>query len=129
VDEGCSATEKELASVQASKRPALKNCELRLSRAVLFGCGLALLLLVAGCSPPDQTVLDNCHKSSVQRAKGYKLTSADLGELAEACMAERGYTLKKSGSVCSHNLQSENDRRCYYPDTLPGRLYALLPEF
>lgn len=112
-----------------SMRRVLINCELRPNRAVIMGSGLAVLFLVAGCSPPDQTVLDLCHKASAQRAKGYKLTSADLGELAEACMAERGYTLKKSGSVCSHNLRSENDRRCYYPDTLPGRLYALLPEF
>ena len=100
-----------------------------LSPKVFLGAGVAVLLLVAGCSPPDQNVLDLCHKSAVQRAKGYRLTPADLGELAEACMAERGYILKKSGSVCAHNLRSENDRRCYYPDTLLGRLYALFPEF
>jgi hypothetical protein len=102
----------------------------RLGRAVFLAVGIsALFLPLAGCSPPDQRVLDLCHKSAALRARGYKLTSADLGELAEACMAERGYTLKKTGSVCSHNLRSENDRRCYYPNTLPGRLYALASEF
>jgi len=101
---------------------------MRPSRAVVWASGFSALFL-AGCSPPDQRVLDLCHKSAAIRARGYKLTSTDLGELTEACMAERGYTLKKTGSVCSHDLRSENDRRCYYPDTLPGRLYALAPEF
>jgi hypothetical protein len=102
---------------------------MRPSRAFFLAVGAsAIVLFVAGCSPPDQRVLDLCHKSAVNRGKGYKLTWADLGELAEACMAGQGYMLKKTGSVCSHNLQSENDRRCYYPDTLPGRLYALIPE-
>lgn len=98
-------------------------------RAVLLGSGIVGLLSVGGCSPPDQHVLDLCHQSAAHRGQGYKLTSADMGELAEACMSDRGYILKKTGSVCSHNLRSENDRRCYYPNTLPGRLYALLPEF
>ena len=102
---------------------------MRLSRAVSLTGGVAALFLMAGCSPPDQHVLDGCHKSATHRAQGYRLTSADLGELAEACMAERGYILKKTGSFCSHNLRSENDRRCYYPNTLPGRVYALFPEF
>ncbi len=106
----------------------LGNAPLRPGRAVLWGGGFVALLLVAGCSPPDQHVLDLCHRAVAHRAQGYRLTSADLGELSEACMAERGYILKKTGSVCSHNLRSEDDRRCYYPDTLPGRLYALLPE-
>jgi hypothetical protein len=104
--------------------------QMRSGRAVFLAVGFsALVFPLAGCSPPDQRVLDLCHKSAALRAQGYKLTSADLGELAEACMAERGYTLKKTGSVCSHNQRSENDRRCYYPDTLPGRLYALTIEF
>lgn len=104
--------------------------QMRSGRAAFLAVGFsALFLPLAGCSPPDQRVLDLCHKSAALRAQGYKLTSADLGELAEACMAVRGYTLKKTGSVCSHNLRSENDRRCYYPDTLLGRLYALAPEF
>ena len=37
--------------------------------------------------------------------------------------------MKKTGSVCAHNLTSQVNRSCYYPDTWVGRIYAALPQF
>jgi hypothetical protein len=84
----------------------------------------AILLLMAGCSPPDQQLLTNCKKSAAAKSAGFKLTPADVGELTEACMSSHGFSLQKSGRTCSHDLRSEINRRCYIPDTRIGHLVA-----
>lgn len=65
----------------------------------------------------------------MERAEGQGLTPADIGELTEACMSRRGFGMKKTGSICAHNLTSQVNRRCYYPDTWVRRIYAALPQF
>ncbi len=101
--------------------------EIQQSMRVLLGA--TALLLVAGCSPPDERTLSLCRKSSAERAEGSQLAPADIGELTEACMAKKGYSLEKAGRSCAHDLSSQSNRRCYFPDTTLGHLYAALPKF
>ena len=85
--------------------------------------GLAPLILLAGCEPPQQSVMDSCHKMASVRASGKNLTPRDVGELVEACMAERGYLLHKTDESCAHDLSSQSQRRCYYSNSLWGRFH------
>ena len=99
---------------------------MNLTRHAVF---LATLLLMAGCSPPDQQILTSCRKSAAAKSAGFKLTPADIGELTEACMSSRGFSLQKSGRTCGHDLQSEVNRRCYIPDTRMGHLVAAFTDW
>ena len=81
------------------------------------------LLALAGCEPPQQTVLDRCRITAAERAKGQNLTPQDIGELVEACMTDQGYLLHKTDASCTHDLSSQSQRRCYYPATIWGRLH------
>ena len=99
-----------------------------LKRLHLYVAGLGVLLFVTACSPPDQPILDGCRQSASADGKGHGLTAADLGELTEACMTERGFRLNRTGKGCSHDLESETNRLCYFPDTMLGRFRAWLPQ-
>ena len=99
-----------------------------LKRLLLSATGLGVLVFVTACSPPDQPVLDLCRQSANADGKGHDLTAADLGELTETCMAERGFKLIRAGKRCSHDLESETNRLCYFPDTMLGRFRAWLPQ-
>lgn len=98
------------------------------NRPILISLGGAILLLVGGCSPPDQKSLDLCRNSAPRTSQGESLTREDVGELIEACMSKRGFSLLKTGKRCSHDLNSQHDRRCYFPDTTAGQFFASLPE-
>jgi hypothetical protein len=87
---------------------------------------LATLLLLAGCSPPEQVVLNRCQASVAPIARGRSLISSDIAELIEACMLSKGFALKETGERCPDTLQTATDRRCYYPDTAIGHLYSKL---
>lgn len=100
-----------------------------LKRAAGCVIGLAAFLSLTSCSPPDQHVLDFCRQSSAASAQGRGLTPADIGELIEECMSRRGYSLLKTGATCSDDLRSQNDRSCYFPDTVMGHLRVALPRF
>ena len=100
-----------------------------LARLPLIGAGLVGLLCAVACSPPDQTNLDVCRKTVAASTGGRGLTPNDIGELVEDCMTKQGYRLKKTGTTCSHDLRSQENRRCYYPDNFAGRIVAGLPEF
>lgn len=100
-----------------------------LKRAAGCVTGLAAFLSQTSCSPPDQHVLDFCRQSSAVSARGRGLTPADIGELIEECMSRRGYSLLKTGATCSDDLRSQNNRYCYFPDTVTGRLRVALPRF
>ena len=84
---------------------------------------LITTLPLAGCDPPSQTLLEDCRKVANERAIGHSLTADDLGELTEACMAERGFLLHKQDRACSHTLTSQSQRRCYFPNTVLGRIH------
>lgn len=84
---------------------------------------LITLLPLAGCEPPQQTVLDRCRLTAAERASGQNLTPSDIGELVEACMADHGYLLHKTDESCTHDLSSQSQRRCYYLATFWGRLH------
>ena len=87
--------------------------------AALAGIGLIL----PGCSPPQESQVKQCQLVAKERAKGKQfVTEADLGELTEACMSERGFTLNRHGGECDHDMKSENVARCYYPATFLGRM-------
>jgi hypothetical protein len=98
------------------------------TRIVLFSLGVIALLTTGACSPPDQQVLNFCRESATKTAIGLGMKPTDIGELVEACMSKHGFSLKKIGKRCSHDLQSQHNRRCYFPDTMPGHLSAALPE-
>lgn len=91
-------------------------------RCIVAAASLAL----AGCEPPPQIVLEDCRKVALQRASGHGLTPADVGELMEACMAQRGFLLHKQDKACSHDLNSQSQRRCYYPNSFWGRMHRTL---
>ncbi len=87
----------------------------------------AIAFALEGCSPPDQRVLDLCRKSSTASALGRSLTVDDVGELTEECMSRRGYALLKTGPTCKDDLQSQQRRECYFPDTTVGHLFGANP--
>jgi len=91
---------------------------------LIMAVGAPLFLL--GCNPPEQKVLANCEVTAANRASGQNLTKTDLGELTEACMASRGFILDKTGRSCAHDLSSQTNRSCYYPDTRWARFYHSL---
>ena len=97
-----------------------------LMRKLVSFMALLAALPLAGCEPPPQPLLDGCRKVAGQRASDHSLTANDMGELLEACMAERGFLLHKNDESCAHNLDSQSQRRCYYPDTLWGRLHRMV---
>jgi hypothetical protein len=84
------------------------------------------VLLLTGCAPPDQRVLDVCRDTAAVEARGHDLISSDIGELIEACMLSKGYVLEEATKRCGENLQTATDRRCYYRDTLLGHIFARL---
>ena len=90
------------------------------TRVALVGCSIALL--ASGCSPPREGVVSECRAIAAQRGAGKNLSQDDLGELTEACMATKGFTLNRDSEECSHNRTSEIARRCYYPSTIVGNL-------
>lgn len=100
------------------------------TRVALVGYSLALIL--GGCSPPPEETLSECRTVAVQRGIGKNLSPDDLGELTEACMTSKGFTLNRDSDYCGHNRSSETARRCYYPNTAAGilthQLSHLFPE-
>jgi hypothetical protein len=90
------------------------------TRLVLVGCSLSLLL--SGCSPPHEATLKECRVAAAQRGAGKNLSPEDLGELTEACMAAKGFLLNRDSKQCGHNRASETAGRCYYPNTIFGRV-------
>ena len=95
-----------------------------------LACPILLLCLLplAACEPPQQKVLDTCRTTASQRAHGQGLTPNDVGELVEACMTDHGYLLHKTDASCAHDLASQSQRRCYYPNTFLGRLHRRLAD-
>lgn len=87
------------------------------TRYLIFLVGL---LGIGACSPPSQTVLDQCRASATAKAAGHDVVPSELEELVEECMLLRGYQLNETGSACADDLKSALNRRCYYPDTIPG---------
>lgn len=94
-------------------------------RMIRYLTALTLLPLGA-CEPPQQSLLDNCRTTAAQRAEGHQLSPSDVGELVEACMEKRGYLLHKTDASCAHDLSSQSQSRCYYPNTFLGRFHRRL---
>lgn len=88
---------------------------------------LAVLPLGA-CEPPPQQRLDDCRATAAQSAAGHGLSPNDVGELVEACMERHGFLLHKTDVACAHDLSSQSQRRCYYPNTFLGRLHRKLTD-
>lgn len=86
-----------------------------------FGA-LCALVALCGCSPPPRETLKSCQDVAKQRGAGKGLTQDDLGELTEACMSEKGYSLNRDSEQCQHDLISESANRCYYRSDFWGRL-------
>jgi hypothetical protein len=80
------------------------------------------LVTLSACSPPPQSTLKECQAIAHQRGQGKGLTQADLGELTEACMADRGYALNRDSEQCRHDLDSETANRCYFRNDFIGRI-------
>ena len=95
-------------------------------RKLFPSVALITVLPLAGCEPPQRTLLEDCRKTAQQRASGHGLTANDVGELLEACMAERGFLLHKQDEACAHDLDSQSQRRCYYPNTFWGRMHRIV---
>ncbi len=77
----------------------------------------ASVLVLAACSQPDQQTISVCRETASQRAQGYHLQSSDLGELVEECMMAKGYRLSETGKLCSDDLTSAINAKCYYSET------------
>jgi hypothetical protein len=43
-------------------------------------------------------------------------------------MAGRGFLLHKTDEACAHDLASQSQTRCYYPDSLLSRLHRRMTE-
>ena len=86
-----------------------------------FGA-LCALVALCGCSPPPQETLKSCQDVAKQRGAGKGLTKDDLGELTEACMSDKGFVLNRDSEQCQHDLASETDYQCYFPNNFLGRL-------
>lgn len=82
-------------------------------------CGISVL---AACGPPSQQTLKACQEVAAGRGAGKGLTKDDLGELTEACMLNRGYSLNRDSEQCQHNRHSETANRCYFRSDFLGRV-------
>lgn len=102
---------------------------MRLKQLWFLLVGIVGLLPFVGCGPPNEYALRACRIQALERSEGRGLTQADIGELTEACMSKSGFLLKRTGSKCSHDLTSQSNRLCYFPDNAFARAYSTLPEF
>ena len=82
-----------------------------------------LLVTLEGCSPPEQSTLNQCRNTAALRAEGRNLDATDIGELIEECMSNKGYALDKDSNSCHHDSQSASKRTCYYSNSPLGRLF------
>lgn len=86
----------------------------------------ACIVLLAGCSRPDQKDLSTCKAKAVSQTRGAGFTASDTAELIEACMLSKGFSLRETGKRCPDGFQGATDRLCYYPNTTAGRLFDRL---
>ena len=93
-----------------------------MTKAAGVGAVFALLALSACSPPPSRETLKSCQDIARQRGAGKGLTQNDLGELTEACMVAKGYSLNRDSEQCRHDLISETANRCYYRNDLIGRI-------
>jgi hypothetical protein len=84
----------------------------------------ALLAALAACSPPKSETIALCQSKAVLEGRGHPLDASDIGELTEACMLTKGYALKEDGPLCSDNAATAVNPKCYYRNTVMGRLAA-----
>lgn len=89
----------------------------------------AATTLLAGCGPPDKTVISQCRMAAARQAMGRGVDPNDVGELIEACMMVRGFAVREDGPLCADDTRGPASPACYYPDTLPGRLAHWMREF
>jgi hypothetical protein len=85
---------------------------------------LLALLLLAGCGPTDPRIIAQCKAAATAQAKGHLVDISDIGELTEACMMKKGFVVRETGKGCSDDISGPLNPRCYYPDTIPGRIAA-----
>lgn len=79
-------------------------------------------LLLTGCGAPSPRVVLQCKERANRQAAGHQITGADIGELTEACMMERGFGVRESGGECADDVSGPFDARCYYyPANIFGR--------
>jgi hypothetical protein len=81
---------------------------------------------LAACSPPKQQTIASCQAQAILQSRGHSLDSSDVGELTEACMMTNGYELKEDGPRCTDDMRTATNPKCYYRNTLVGRLSARL---
>lgn len=89
---------------------------------------LFMAAALVACSPPKGPVIAMCKASAISEAGGHALNPSDIGELTEACMLTKGYALKEDGPHCSDDAATATNPKCYYPDTILGRLIARFSE-
>lgn len=83
------------------------------------------LLCLAGCSRPAQHEVDVCKQIAIREGVGHQLNDDDVGELTEACMASKGFTLREAGKRCPDNQMTATKPGCYYRDNFLGRTSAV----
>ncbi len=86
---------------------------------------VAVLLCLMGCSRPGQREVEACRQTAIREAVGHQLNGDDVGELTEACMASKGFSLRETGKYCPDNLTTAVNPGCYYRDNFLGRMRAL----
>jgi hypothetical protein len=84
----------------------------------------ALLAALAACSPPKHETIALCQSKAILEGRDHSLDASDIGELTEACMLTKGYALKEDGPLCSDDAATAVNPKCYYRNTIMGRLVA-----
>jgi hypothetical protein len=86
---------------------------------------IAAVVCLMGCSRPAQREVDACRQTAIREGVGHQLNGDDVGELTEACMVSKGFSLKEAGKRCPDNLSTATNPSCYYRDNFLGRMRAV----
>ena len=92
--------------------------------AVINIAAILVTTALIACVPPKRQTIALCQSTAISQGRGHSLDAADVGELTEACMLNKGYVLKENGGLCTDDVATAVNPNCYYPDTILGRLGA-----